>query len=103
MKYMITIPAKGLLASLPVEAVSEFKSKIQESISNGRIVSAHSKVGGGLVIITDIESHGHLIAELRKHQIMDATVEPLVDFVEVLGGYVESKTTGVVGMALASA
>jgi hypothetical protein len=102
MQYMITIPAKGLLTSLPVEAISEFKARLQDGITNGKILSAHSKVGGGLVIITDVESHGHLIAELRKHQIMEATVEPIVDFIEVLDGYVEHKTTGTVGMALAS-
>jgi hypothetical protein len=102
MKYMITVPAKGLLSALPPEHVADFKARMQDGITNGKILSAHSKVGGGLVIITDVESHGHLIAELRKHQIMDAKVEPLVDFVEVLDAYVEHKTTGRVGMALAS-
>lgn len=102
MKYMITIPAKGFLTSLSADAVADVKGRMQEAIASGKILSAHSKVGGGLVIITDVDTHGHLIAELRKHQILDAKVEPIVDFIDVLDGYVEHKTTGTVGMALAS-
>lgn len=102
MKYMITIPAKGFLRALSADTIADIKSRMQEQIASGKILSAHSKVAGGLVIITDVESHSHLIAELRKHQILDAKVEPIVDFVDVLDGYVEHKTTGTVGMALVS-
>jgi hypothetical protein len=94
--YMIQIPAKGFLAKLDVEQLQTFK----QALASNEKVHAFSKVGGGMVIFTQMEDNQHLTVELRKHQIMDAEVTPLVPMVDVLDAYVENKQTGKFGAAL---
>ncbi len=95
MYYLITVPAKGFLNQLEVEHLQQFKDALDKSN-----VHAFVKVGGGLVMIVQQPSHEHLTTELRKHQIMDADVTPLLPLTKVLEGYIEHKTTGKVGHEL---
>jgi hypothetical protein len=95
--FLVTIPAKGFLMNLTVEQLTEVKKSFES-----KSIPAYAKVGGGMVLIVDAPSPSHLMVELRKHQIMDAEVTPLVELGKVLDGYIEHKTTGKVGYALVS-
>ncbi|SFR06187.1 hypothetical protein [Poseidonocella sedimentorum] len=98
MHFLIQIPAKGFLMQLEPEHLAHFREALEAS----SITAAFCRVGGGLVIIADHETPGHLMAELRKHQILDAEVTPLVPLSSVLEGYMEHKATGRVGKELVS-
>lgn len=94
MLYMISLKPQNKLMKAPVEFIEGFRKSIAESLAKGSMKAACVKVGGGMVLIVDSPSNAHLAAELRKHQIVDADVVPVVPLVELLDAYAEMKKTG---------
>ena len=91
MLYMVSMKASGKLGSAPLEFIEKFRSSVAEALAKGSMKAACVKVGGGMVLIVDSPSNAHLAAELRKHQIVDAEVVPVVPLVDLLDAYVEMK------------
>jgi hypothetical protein len=77
-----------------VEHLVALKKGVEGAIAKGSIKGAYAKVGGGVVLIVDSPSNGQLTVELRKHQIIDAEVVPLVNYLDLLDGHIEFKETG---------
>lgn len=94
MLYMVSLKAQNKFGSLNVETLTAFKEGMVAAIAKGGIKGAYTKVGGGTLFIIDSPSNGQLTIELRKHQITDAEVTPLVDFLDVLDAHIEFKQTG---------
>jgi hypothetical protein len=95
-KYLIMLKSKHVLARLEADHLQKFKDGIQAAMQRGTIEGAYAKVGGGLVLIVDSPSNAQLTVELRKNQITDAEVIPLVSLVDLLDAHIEHRQTGVV-------
>ena len=98
MFYLVTLKAKNMLAKLETDQLIAFKSGMEAAKASGTVKAIYAKVGGGVVLIVDSPSNAQLTVELRKHQIMDAEVVPLVDYIDLLDGHIEFKKTGKVGV-----
>ena len=94
MLYLVSIKAKNLLVKLEVDQLTALKKGVEEAIAKGAIKGAYAKVGGGVVLIVDSPSNASLTLELRKHQLTDSEVVPLVDYIDLLDGHIEFKNTG---------
>ena len=99
MFYMISLKAQNKMGCADVESLIAFKKGIEAAIAKGSMKAAFTKVGGGTIFIVDSPSNGQLTLELRKHQITDAEVTPLVEFTEVLDAHIEFKKSGKVTIA----
>jgi hypothetical protein len=98
MLYLVTLASKNGLGKLDVAQLTGLKKGIQAAMTKGSIKGAYAKVGGGLVLVVDSPSNGQLTVDLREHQITDAEVVPLVDFINLLDGHIEFKNTGKVSV-----
>lgn len=92
MLYMVSLKSPGLTSKVEAEHLVTFKKGLEAAIAKGSIKGAYTKVGGGLVLIVDAEGNGQLTLELRKHQITDAEVVPLVNFLDVIDEHIKFKS-----------
>jgi len=93
-KYLIFIPSKEMLGRAPLEFVEKFKSGVEAAMERGAIEGAYAKVGGGLVFIVNSPGNEQLAVELRKNQITNAEVIPLVPLLELLVAHIDWRNTG---------
>lgn len=94
-KYLIMLKAKNMLPHFSEDHLKKFKSGVEAALKKGSIEGAYAKVGGGLVFVVNFPGHAELTLELRKHQITDAEVIPLVPLNKLLEAHIDYRKTGV--------
>lgn len=98
MYYLINFQSHNFVSTLAEDHLTAFKAGIEASLKKGAIKAAYSKVGGGLVLIVDSPSNAQLTVELRKNQITDAEVVPLVPLLDLLDAHIDHRRTGKVAV-----
>jgi hypothetical protein len=94
-KYLIILKAKNMLPRFEEEHLKKFKQGVEAALKKGSIEGAYAKVGGGLVFVVNFPGNAELTLELRKHQIVDAEVIPLVPLTSLLEAHIDFRKTGV--------
>jgi len=93
MKYMVTCKYEGsALSPLDDEELTYVKQKIQDAMGSGRVLGAYAFVGGGSLWIVDSESNATLARGLRKLGVFNAEVTPLIEVVDLIDAYAQSKS-----------
>ena len=98
MYYLVMMKSHNLVGTMPEEGLVAFKKGIEAGLNKGTIKAAYTKVGGGMVLIVDSPSNAQLALELRKHQITDAEVIPVVGLLDLLDAHIEHRKTGTAGV-----
>ena len=94
-KYLIILKTKNMLPKFGEDHLVKFKEGIEAALKKGSIEGAYAKVGGGLVFVVNFPGNAELALELRKHQITDAEVIPIVPLNKLLEAHVDFRKTGV--------